>query len=111
MPLVQLNDNQARHVRTAIALLLDEFSELAKGLPPGPAAFTVVAQVEEVQRRARALLEQLGLPLPQRPPPRQRVACLYGDLARPPPRPPLSQSGGVRRRAARPRDPAGCRPR
>jgi hypothetical protein len=73
-----LNEHQARHVTTTIALLLEEFSELARSLAAGPPSDATIAQIREVQRQARALLQHLGLSVPERPPLRQRLLAYTG---------------------------------
>ncbi len=68
-----LNHNQARHLSSVLALLLDELSELAAGLPPEPWAEQARAQIHDVGLRVRQLLQTLNLRLPERARPRQRL--------------------------------------
>lgn len=73
-----LNEHQARHLTTTIALLLEEFSELARSLAAEPSSDAAIAGIHEVQRQARAPLHRLGLPAPERPPLRRRLLAYTG---------------------------------
>ncbi len=83
MAVALLNHNQARHLTSVLALLLDELSALAAGLPHEPWADQARAQIHDVGLRVRRLLQKLDLQLPERARPRQRLlAYSHAWLAR-----------------------------
>lgn len=68
-----LNENQARHLSSVLALLLDEISQLEGDLPREPWGESARAQVREIESLVHALLRQLGLRLRPAASSRRRV--------------------------------------
>lgn len=68
-----LNENQARHLSSVLALLLDEISKLSSSLPHEPWAGPARAQMQEIESLVRDLLKKLDLRLPPASRPRRRV--------------------------------------
>ena len=68
-----LNENQARHLSSVLALLLDELAKLTGGLPHEAWAGPARAQIQEIESLVRALLKKLDLRLPPATRPRARV--------------------------------------
>jgi len=68
-----LGENQARHLSSVLALLLDEISKLSGSLPHEPWAGPARAQMQEIESLVRDLLKKLDLRLPPGTRPRRRV--------------------------------------
>jgi len=68
-----LNENQARHLSSVLALLLDEISKLESDLPREPWGESARAQIGEIESLVHALLRRLGLRLRPAASSRRRV--------------------------------------